>query len=83
MKLSTILMLVFTLNLSATGFGQISFEAKNKSIRDVFEILEKGTNYRFFYNDDLISVDKLVDMNVSDQNIEQILEKLFESTGLG
>ena len=83
MKLSTILMLAFTLNLSATGFGQISFEAKNKSIRDVFEILENGTNYRFFYNDDLISVDKLVDMNVSDQNIEQILEKLFESTGLG
>ncbi len=83
MKLSTILMLVFTLNLSATGFGQISFEAKNKSIRGVFEILENVTDYRFFYNDDLKSVDKLVDMTVSDQNIEQILEKLFESTGLG
>ncbi len=76
-------MLVFTLNLSATGFGQISFEAKGKSIRDVFGILEKETNYRFFYNDDLKSVDKTIDMNVSDQSIDQILEKLFESTGLG
>lgn len=75
-------MLVFTLNLSATGFGQISFEAKNKSIRDVFGILEKETNYRFFFNDDLISVDKTVDMNVSDEDINQILDKLFESTGL-
>ena len=42
--MTIILMLVFTLNLSATGFGQISFEAKNKSIRDVFGILEKETD---------------------------------------
>ena len=76
-------MLVFTLNISATGFGQISFEARDKSIREVFRILEKETNYRFFYNDDLRSVDNTVDLVVSDQDIDQILEKLFESTGLG
>jgi TonB-linked SusC/RagA family outer membrane protein len=76
-------MLVFTLNLSATGFGQISLAAKDKSIREVFGILEEETNYRFFYNDDLISVDKTVDMNVSDLGIDQILERLFEATGLG
>jgi TonB-linked SusC/RagA family outer membrane protein len=83
MKLTIILMLVFTLNISATGFGQISFEARDKSIREVFRILEKETNYRFFYNDDLRSVDNTVDLVVSDQDIDQILEKLFESTGLG
>ncbi len=76
-------MLVFTLNLSATGFGQISFEARNKSIREVFVILEKETNYRFFYNDDLISVDKMVDLKISDQDIDEILDKMLESTGLG
>lgn len=75
-------MLVFTLNLSATGFGQISFEAKDMSIRDVFGMLEKETNYRFFYNDDLISVDKTVEMSVSDQNIDEILGTLLESTEL-
>lgn len=83
MKLTIILMLVFTLNLSATGFGQISVEARNKSIREVFNILEKETSYRFFYNDALKSVDKTVDLVVSDKNIDQILETLFESTGLG
>jgi len=83
MKLTIILMLVFTLNLSATGFGQISFEARNKSIREVFVILEKETNYRFFYNDDLISVDKMVDLKISDQDIDEILDKMLESTGLG
>ncbi|MFZ0282379.1 MAG: SusC/RagA family TonB-linked outer membrane protein [Bacteroidales bacterium] len=83
MKLTITLMLVFSLNLSATGFGQISFEARDKSIRDVFAMLEEETSYRFFYNDDLITVDKTVDMNVSDLTIDQILERLFESTGLG
>lgn len=75
-------MLVFTLHLSATGFGQISFEAKNMPIRDVFEILEKETGCRFFYNDDLKFIDKTVNMKVSDQNIDQVLNRLFESTGL-
>jgi len=70
-------MLVFTLHLSATGFGQISFEAKNMPIRDVFEILEKETGCRFFYNDDLIFVDKTVNMKVSDRNIDQVLNRLF------
>ena len=82
MRLSILLMLVFTLHLSATGFGQISFEAKNMPIRDVFEILEKETGCRFFYNDDLIFVDKTVNMKVSDRNIDQVLNRLFESTGL-
>lgn len=82
MRLSILFMLVFTLHLSATGFGQISFEAKNMPIRDVFEILEKETGCRFFYNDDLKFIDKTVNMKVSDQNIDQVLNRLFESTGL-
>ena len=75
-------MLIGTLNLSATGFGQISLEVKDKSIREIFGILEKETNYRFFYNDDLISVERSVDMSISDQSIEQVLDKLLNSTGL-
>lgn len=82
MKLTIILMLVFTLNLSATGFGQISFTARDKSIREIFTILEKETDYRFFYNNDLLSVDKKVDIEISDLNIEKVLEKLFVNTEL-
>jgi len=52
MKLSTILVMVFTLNLSATSFSQFSFSIEGKKIRDVFQIIENESNYRFFYNDD-------------------------------
>jgi TonB-linked SusC/RagA family outer membrane protein len=80
MKMTIILMIVFTLNLSATGFGQISLSEKGKSVKEVLRILEKETSYRFFYNDDLKSIDKMVDIEVQNGNINQVLEKLFEST---
>jgi TonB-dependent starch-binding outer membrane protein SusC len=80
MKLSTVLMMVFTLNISATGFGQLSFTAEGKKIRDVFQIIENKSNYRFFYNDDFESVDKVVNLNVTNLNIKQVLDKLLESS---
>ena len=81
MKLSTILMVIFTLNLSATtGFSQFSFSVEGKKIREVFQIIENESNYRFFYNDDFESVDKVVNLNVENQNVNQVLDRLFESS---
>lgn len=80
MKLTIILMLVFTLNLSAVGYSQFSFEAKGKSIREVLGIIEKESKYRFFYNDDLISIDKVIDIEVKNKDIYQILDILLGST---
>lgn len=73
-------MLVFSLNITAIGLGQISVEAKGKTIREVLGLIEKDSNYRFFYNADLITIDRIVDLNMRNQNIDQILGKLLEST---
>jgi len=80
MKLSIILMVVFTLNLSATGFGQFSFVSEGKNVREVMDIIEKESNYRFFYNDEFESVDKVIDLEFKNKNINQILNKLLAST---
>ena len=80
MKLSTILMVVLTLNLSAEGFSQFSFSSEGKKIREVFDIIEKQSNYRFFYNDDFESFDNVTDLKVENQNINQVLDKLFASS---
>ncbi len=80
MKITIVLMLVFTLNISAAGYGQISLNSKGKSVKEVLSLIEKETNYRFFYNDDLKSIDKLVDIDLTNQSINQVLDKLFEST---
>jgi len=80
MKLSAVFIVVFTLNLSATGFGQFSFIAEGKKVREVFDIIEKSSNYRFFYNDEFESVNKVVDLNVENQNINQVLDNLLASS---
>lgn len=79
-------MLGCALNLSATGLAQVSlfsFEAKEKSVRDIFKIMEKESDYRFFYNDDFVSIDKIVDIEAKDENIDQVLGKLFSGTEFG
>jgi TonB-linked SusC/RagA family outer membrane protein len=80
MKLTVILTLVFTLNLSAVGFGQISLNEKGKTVKEVLSVLEKETSYRFFYNDDLKAIDNIVDIEIQSGSINQVLNKLFEST---
>jgi TonB-dependent starch-binding outer membrane protein SusC len=80
MKLSTILMVVFTLNISAIGFGQFSFKAEGKTVREIFDIIEQGSNYRFFYNDEFESASKIIDLEVRNKDINQVLDKILENT---
>ena len=80
MKLSAILMVVFTLNISATGFGQFSFTAEGKTVREVFDIIEQGSNYRFFYNEEFESASKIVDLEVKNKDINQVLDKILAPT---
>jgi hypothetical protein len=80
MKLSAILMVVFTLNISATGFGQFSFTTEGKTVREIFDIIEQGSNYRFFYNDEFESASKIVDLEVKNRDINQVLDKILAST---
>lgn len=80
MKLSAILMVVFCLNISATGFGQFTFTAEGKTVREIFNIIEEGSNYRFFYNDEFETASKVLDLEIKNQNINEVLDKILEPT---
>ena len=80
MKLTAILMVVFSLSISATGFGQFTFMAEGKTVREIFNIIEQGSNYRFFYNDDFETASKVLDLDVKNQDINQVLDKILAST---
>jgi hypothetical protein len=80
MKLSAILMVVFCLNISATGFGQFTFKAEGKTVREIFNIIEQGSNYRFFYNDEFETASKVLDLEINNQDINQVLDKILAST---
>ncbi|MBW6500507.1 MAG: SusC/RagA family TonB-linked outer membrane protein [Bacteroidales bacterium] len=80
MKLSAILMVVFSLNISATGFGQFTFLAEGKTVREIFDIIEQGSNYRFFYNDEFESASKILDLDIKNNDINQVLDRILAST---
>ena len=80
MKISAILMVTFTLNISAIGFGQFSFTAEGKTVREILDVIERESNYRFFYNDEFESVKKVVNLDMKNRDINQVLDKILSST---
>ncbi len=80
MKLTTVLLLVFTLHLSATVYSQstkFSLDFKGKTVREVFNIIESQSRFRFFFNDDFKLIDEKVNLDVKDVSVEAILDELF------
>ncbi len=85
MKLSALFLLVLSLNLSASVYSQntrFTVDLNGKSVREVFQFIEKESEFRFFYNDDFSYIDEVVNLNVRNENVEQILARLFESSDI-
>jgi TonB-linked SusC/RagA family outer membrane protein len=81
MKLSLFMMLLGILNVySGNVISQekkISINQKNISVKDVLKELESKTPYTFLYNDELIDVNRRVDVKANDESLISVLDKLF------
>lgn len=84
MKLTVLMMFVFTLNVSANGFGQdkISLRVKKAEISGILRTIEQQTNYRFLYNNDLEDIHEKVSLNVKDAPISDVMNLLLQKTKL-
>ncbi len=85
MKLTTLFSIALTLNLGASVYSQntrFNLDLSGKTVREVFQILEQQSKFRFFYNDDFNYIDNVVNLDVKNENVEQILEKLFETSDI-
>ncbi len=85
MKIATLFIIVCTLNIQATVYSQntkFSYDFRGKTVREVFTILEKNSNFRFFYNDNFNYIDEKVDIVVKNQNVEQILATMLSSSDM-
>ena len=85
MKFSFIFLIFAGLQVYATAYSQtrISMNAEGKTIREALKQIEKETDYRFFYSDDLVFLDQRTDLNVTNSSIDEVLRKLFKSSDLG
>ena len=84
MKVTTFFLLFFALHVSAEGIGQnkLTFRFKKTEIAGILTHIEKETNYRFLYNQQLTDLHRKVSLSVEEADIKQALDKIFASTGL-
>lgn len=82
MKLTMLFLILGLLQVSASVYSQstkFSINSQNSKIRDILRDIEDQSNFRFFYQNEQIDVDRVVDLNVSDYTVEEILDILFSN----
>ncbi len=82
MKIYTILFFVTIANVFAfdANSQNISIHLKDAELKSAFKEIENKTNFSFFYNNALIDVSQKVSINVKNQNLDRVLNKLLKKT---
>lgn len=75
------LLLIFLLFASSLS-AQITLKVQNQSVRHVLKEIEISSNYKFFYNSDLQSLDKKISFSVNNATIEVTMDKLLTGTDI-
>ena len=85
MKLTALLILTFLIQVNASVYSQntrFDGDYRGKTIREVFTEIENQSHYRFFFNDDFTNIDQVVNFTVKNENVTDILNRLFEDTNI-
>ncbi|HEY4936309.1 MAG TPA: TonB-dependent receptor plug domain-containing protein, partial [Puia sp.] len=84
MKLTALLLIFTGFQAFSKGFSQdrISITLKDVQLKYAITYIQQNTKYRFIYNDDLVPQNKSVSIDAKEATIEEVLNILFQSTGL-
>lgn len=83
MKLTSVLLIVACLQVSARGFSQkVTIKETNISLQKVFEEIRRQTGVQFFYADEILSTAKKVSLSVKKESIENVLNICFNDQQL-
>ena len=61
---------------------QFTFKMENVPMKKVLRSIEEQTEFSFVYNSKLVDVDQKVNIDVSGQNIDEVLNQLFADTNI-
>lgn len=79
MKLTTFLMIIASLHVSAAAFSQeITLSEKNAPIAEVLNKIQEQSGYEFFYNSKALAEAGTVTLNVKKATVKDALEQLFK-----
>lgn len=78
MKLTMILLLVGTLQVSAFSYGQkITLNRNNGKLTSVLRELQRQSGYYIFFNKSLIPADARVNVSIKDASIDEVLKDVL------
>ena len=84
MKCTIAILLLACLQVSANGFSQsrITVNLNSVEMRKALSLIEKKSDFRFLYNQKLLSDLDKVEINAVNEEVTTVLDKLFENTPL-
>ncbi len=83
MKLTAFLLIVGSLQVSATGFSQnVTLSVKNEPIEAVFTKIRQQTGYLFFYNVEWLKMTRNLTVELRNVPLREALDKCFEGQPL-
>lgn len=84
MKLTLLLLVSFNIGVQASGYGQkVNLNVRNAALEEVFEKINKQTNYRFLYASQIVRKNALpVTVVLKNENINDALREVFKNQNL-
>ncbi len=84
MKLMFVLVFFTFLQVNANIYSQtnVTLDLQDQSIKDVLKLIENQTEIRFFYSDDLLAMNDMINIQADNRNIIAVLDDLFTESPL-
>lgn len=80
MRLTTLLLLIFMLNVNANGFSQkVNLDLKEVTIKRVLNEIHKQTGYSFFYKSGMFKNKRWVSIKANNRELREVLAELFDA----
>lgn len=83
MKLTFLITFLTVIHVYGSVYSQntrLSLSVEDKSMREVFKLIEHESNFRFFYNDEFNELNKKVYLDVSNEKIDDILTAILDNS---
>ncbi|MBV7532555.1 SusC/RagA family TonB-linked outer membrane protein [Chitinophaga sp. sic0106] len=83
MRITAVLLLVATLQVSANAYAQrISLHVRNMALQKVFVQIRQQTGYTFFWNQEQLDQAKPVTVEVKDASLKDVLDQCLQGSSL-
>ncbi len=83
MKLTTFFLLITFISVNANVYSQVTrldLKVQGTKIKNVLNRIEDQSNYFFMYNDRKVDVDRKVNIDLKQADIDELLEAIFAGT---